>query len=108
MLDHDLETGRGELTDSIERAISMTKQGIPSINCPKMTRNIIIFLIIGYVWFGPSEVLLGVLLTNYRLNQVSNKTKPCSFILTDERYLTVEYGLAFARNSSLTPHFNQA
>ncbi|KAI9564274.1 hypothetical protein GHT06_008012 [Daphnia sinensis] len=61
----------------------------------------------GYIWFGPFELLLEVMLTNYRLNQAKNVTQ-CYFLITDKSYLTVEYGLAFAKNSSLTPVFNRA
>lgn len=53
-------------------------------------------------------MLLEVMLVNYRLNQANNGTHECSFLITDKSYLTVEYGLAFAKNSSLTPIFNQA
>ncbi|XP_046447021.1 glutamate receptor ionotropic, delta-1-like [Daphnia pulex] len=90
LLSQHLKTGRGNLVSSIHAALNLTKRG--------------------YIWFGPYEMLLEVMLVNYRLNQANNGTHECSFLITDKRlsYLTVEYGLAFAKNSSLTPIFNQA
>lgn len=68
------------------------------------------YMMTGYVWFGPLDVLFEVMLANYRLNQAKNVTasKLCSFLITDKSYLRIEYGLAFAKNSSLTPLFNRA
>ncbi|XP_045025453.1 glutamate receptor ionotropic, delta-2-like [Daphnia magna] len=87
VLSEHLETGRGSLVASIEAALSLTKRG--------------------YIWFGPFDLLLEVMLTNYRLNQAKNVTQ-CYFLITDKSYLTVEYGFAFAKNSSLTSVFNRA
>jgi hypothetical protein len=72
------------------------------------TKEFFICLFPGYIWFGPHDILLEVMLLNYRLNQAENVSHECSFLITDKSYLTVEYGLAFAKNSSLTPLFNQA
>lgn len=32
----------------------------------------------------------------------------CTFLVTEKSYMTVEYGFAFAKNSSLTEVFNKA
>ena len=70
-------------------------------------RCIIHFTMVGYVWFGAYEMLLDVVIGDYMANKMANKSKVlCPFCLSD-KYLTVDYGLAFYKNSSLTPVFNK-
>ena len=96
---------------SIHAALNLTKKGIIQQldgDCLDKKQEFFICLFPGYIWFGPHDILLEVMLFNYRLNQAENVSHECSFLITDKSYLTVEYGLAFAKNSSLTPLFNQA